>query len=79
MTNIQQEHEIPPNNEQIFGVFDDLMERLVRPRIYASYRRYATARDELIAGLSAKTGIAESEFHDHLARKMFDDMCRLGL
>jgi len=61
-----------PNIPQILGVFDQLMEQHVNWRIVTSYRKYATARDDLIEQLVAKTnGDVKAEvFMDHLAMKL---------
>lgn len=68
-----------PNREQIFGVFDDLMKRTVEPKIYGSFRKYATARDDLIATISVATGIPEQEFLDRIANNMADELIRSSL
>jgi len=62
------------NKEQIFGVFDDLMAKHVDWRIGASFRKYATARDDLIQAFSEKTGLPAEEFSNHLARKLAKEM-----
>lgn len=59
-----------PNKEQIFSVFDDFMSKHVDWRIGTSFRKYATARDDLITEFSEKTGISAEEFSNHLARKL---------
>jgi hypothetical protein len=61
-----------PNIPQILGVFDQLMEQHVNWRIVTSYRKYATARDNLIEQFVVKTnGDVKAEvFMDHLAMKL---------
>ena len=56
--------------EQIFSVFDDFMANHVDWRIGSSFRKYATARDDLIQAFSEKTGISTEEFSNHLAKKL---------
>ena len=58
-----------PNIPQILGVFDEVYDQWVSWKINSSYRKYATARDELIAEFSKKTGLKEEVFNDHLAIK----------
>jgi hypothetical protein len=62
------------NKEQIFNVFDDLMAQHVDWRIGTSFRKYATARDDLIQAFSEKTGIPAKEFSNHLATKLAKEM-----
>jgi hypothetical protein len=62
------------NKEQIFGVFDQIMTSHVDWLIGSSYRKYATARDNLIEQFSEKTGIPAEEFSDHLAMKLAKKM-----
>ena len=61
-----------PNIPQILGVFDQSMEQHVNWRIVTSYRKYATARDNLIEQFVVKTnGDVKAEvFMDHLAMKL---------
>ena len=61
-----------PNIPQILGIFDQLMEQHVNWRIVTSYRKYATARDNLIEQFVVKTnGDVKTEvFMDHLAIKL---------
>ena len=59
-----------PNIPQILGVFDQLMEQHVDWKIGYSYRKYATARDDLIDQFVVKTGIGAEVFHNHLSKKL---------
>jgi hypothetical protein len=59
-----------PNIPQILGVFDQLMEQHVNHLINTSYRKYATARDNLIEQFVAKTGVKAEVFTDHMAYEL---------
>ena len=69
-----------PNIPQILGVFDQLMEQHVNWRIVTSYRKYATARDNLIEQFVVKTnGDVKAEvFMDHLAMKLAKKLYNFG-
>jgi len=57
--------------QEIFDRFlDDLEQPLIQMLLYRSFRKWATARDELIRYYSFETGIPEDEFHTAIARKM---------
>ena len=59
-----------PNIPQILSVFDQLMEQHVDHLIVTSYRKYATARDNLIEQFVAKTGVKAEVFTDHMAHEL---------
>ncbi len=69
-----------PNIPQILGVFDQLMEQHVNHLINTSYRKYATARDDLIEQFVVKTnGDVKAEvFMDHLAMKLAKKLYNFG-
>jgi hypothetical protein len=67
-----------PNIPQILGVFDQLMEQHVNYLINTSYRKYATARDNLIDQFVSATGVDADVFTDHMACKLAKELYKNG-
>lgn len=63
-----------PNIPQILSVFDQMMEQHVNHLIINSYRKYATARDNLIDQFVSKTGVKAEVFMDHMAHELAKKM-----